>query len=188
MYLGLSIADRDLITTTLTGTAGATALAECYHLTADESVAVLEDVDRFLRATGMTGLELQELLYQSLSTTALDPAGRPERTRASEFFIHQGGTCVTLEADEQKLIWGDGSAPVPFAWFELVNRFVRLARKVSLSFTDLDLVLRSCCASPARPGRPRHDRGRHPSLRRAPASRRRRVQSAGPAGHPGHRR
>ena len=147
VYLGLSIADRDLITTTLTGTAGATALAECYHLTADESVAVLEDVDRFLRATGMTGLELQELLYQSLSTTALDPAGRPERTRASEFFIHQGGTCVTLEADEQKLIWGDGSAPVPFAWFELVNRFVRLARKVSLSFTDLDLVLRSCCAS-----------------------------------------
>ena len=35
VYLGLSIADRDLITTTLTGAAGATALAQWYHLTAD---------------------------------------------------------------------------------------------------------------------------------------------------------
>ena len=147
VYLGLSIADRDLITTALAGGAGDAALAECYHLAASESVAVLQDVDRFLRATGMTGLELRELLFQSLSTTAVDPAGRTERARASEFFIHQGGTCATLDADEQKLIWGDGSAPVPFAWFERVNRFVRLAHKISLSFTDLDLVLRSCCAS-----------------------------------------
>ncbi|MGH3927168.1 MAG: hypothetical protein ACRDTT_30600, partial [Pseudonocardiaceae bacterium] len=52
---------------------------------------------------------------------------------------------MTLDPEEKELRWGDGPAPIPNEWFERVNRFVRLARKVGLSFIDLDLVLRTCC-------------------------------------------
>ncbi|MEV6237784.1 hemopexin repeat-containing protein [Lentzea sp. NPDC051838] len=37
--------------------------------------------------------------------------------------------------------------PVPAEWFERVGRFVRLARRVGLSFADLEQVLHRCCAN-----------------------------------------
>lgn len=85
-----------------------------------------------------------ELLWQALSGTATRGTAT-ERAEAAAFFVNQG-TPVTLDEDERRLVV-DGADQVPIAWFDRVNRFVRLARRTGLSFTDLDLVLRTCCGN-----------------------------------------
>jgi hypothetical protein len=144
-YLGLSRETYALVTTAATDAARVKAF---YQLDGAEFDA-LKPVDRFLAATGLTAPELAELLFGRLSATATDPAtGDPERTErtlASSFFVHQGGPPVTVNAEEDTLVWTDGSEFEPWRWFERVNRFVRLAHAVALPFTQLDLVLRSLC-------------------------------------------
>ncbi|MGI0493644.1 hemopexin repeat-containing protein [Alkalinema pantanalense CENA528] len=39
------------------------------------------------------------------------------------------------------------SSPIPSAWFDRVQRLIRLQRKTGLSLTELDLILRTCCQS-----------------------------------------
>jgi hypothetical protein len=134
-------ADVRLLTTVLTG---GPRLRECYGMGADESFAALKDVDRFLRATSLTMPELRELLYQDLCPTAAGD-GRPERHAASVFFISAAGV-VTLD-DEERCLQHGSERPVPVKWFELVNRFVRLARRTGLTFAELDLALRTCCGN-----------------------------------------
>ncbi|GAA0994539.1 hypothetical protein GCM10009555_087220 [Acrocarpospora macrocephala] len=129
-YLGLTPGDVEVVTTVR-----ADDLAGVYGLAPGETTAVLADVERFLAATSMTGAELRELLYQ-------DPL--LERSPAT-FFVHQGGQVVTVAADDRTLVWSGG--PIPAAWFDRANRFVRLARRTGLSFTDLDLILTSCCGN-----------------------------------------
>lgn len=123
-------------------------------------------VSTFLAITDLSHQELRELLYQKLSQTAKDANKSEERTQAYEFFInHQLGGYVELDQDEEALIWkkdakGFNSSaansssnnnkefdPIPKAWFERVNRFIRLAKKTEISFSDLDLILRSCCGN-----------------------------------------
>jgi Tc toxin complex TcA C-terminal TcB-binding domain/Neuraminidase-like domain/Hemopexin len=141
-YLGLSRETCALVTT---AAPDAAAVKAFYRLDKAE-LDVLKPVDRFLAATGLTAPELAELLFGRLSATATDPAtGDPERTLASSFFVHQGGPPVTVDAEEETLVWTDGSEFEPWQWFERVNRFVRLAHAVALPFTQLDLVLRSLC-------------------------------------------
>ncbi|MGH3937742.1 MAG: Tc toxin subunit A, partial [Pseudonocardiaceae bacterium] len=141
-YLGLSPEDVDVVTRV----SSEPDLKRFYQLGERESFKLVEDVDRFRRATLLTTEEIRELLFQNLSATASD-ATAPERSVASRFFIHRGGARVTLDLDEKKLVWGGTSDSIPFVWFDRVNRFVRLARKTDLSLTDLDLVLRTCCGN-----------------------------------------
>ncbi|OLB74337.1 MAG: hypothetical protein AUI14_23830 [Actinobacteria bacterium 13_2_20CM_2_71_6] len=139
-YLGLTPEDVALVTTVL---GDGPQLRACYRLdpAAADPYQALEEVDRFLLATSMTTGELRALLYGDLSA-----AGAPaERSEAGALFAHHDGQPVTLDADETHLVGGDDAGHVPVEWFDRVNRFVRFARRTGLSFTDLDLVLRTCC-------------------------------------------
>ncbi|MBT2233166.1 hemopexin repeat-containing protein [Nonomuraea sp. NEAU-A123] len=118
LYLALSAEDVEVVTVPVTTEAG---LGADYGLGADEPLSVLEDVERFRRATGLSTAEVRELVQQN--------------------GVNQGQAPVTMSADGRRLV-GAG-----FAWFERVNRFVRLARKTGLTMTDLDLVLTTCCES-----------------------------------------
>ncbi|MGH4001337.1 MAG: Tc toxin subunit A, partial [Pseudonocardiaceae bacterium] len=138
-YLGLTPDDVTLVTTVL---GDGPDLRACYRLDprATDPFVALEDVETFLRTTSMTGVQLRTLLYGDLSS-----AGSPsERAQATAFFIHSGGEPVTLDADEKNLVCGYYEGRVPVEWFDRVNRFARLADRIELSFTDLDLVLRTC--------------------------------------------
>jgi len=123
------------------------------------STAALATVSQFLLTTALSGKELRELLFQNLSLTALNATNLPERMLAANFFINSGlGGFATLSADESALVWqpipppasqnGAGSQPeIPIAWFDRADRFIRLAKKTGYAFSDLDLVLRSCCGN-----------------------------------------
>ncbi len=102
----------------------------------------------FLKLTGLSGNELRELLFVELSDTARNSAEEPEKERADELYINAGlGGYARLDDGEEKIIWSSAGAAIPLPWFDRVNRFIRLAKKTGLSFTDLDLVLRSCCGN-----------------------------------------
>ncbi|WP_229068781.1 hemopexin repeat-containing protein [Actinoplanes sp. DH11] len=106
-----------------------------YGLADAESPTVLEQLDRFQRATGLTADDVRELLFQRLT---------PGQPGAAGFFVH-GGAPVGLDAEGTSLV-ANGAA-VPLDWFDRVSRFVRLARCTGFGLTDLDLVLRTCCAN-----------------------------------------
>jgi len=142
-YLRLSEKTYEIVTTAATDEA---TVKEYYRLHGAE-FSTLQSVEAFLTRTGLTGPELAELLYGDLSATSTDVRGIPERALASAFFVHQGGSPVTVDADEDMLVWADGRQFTPWRWFEQVNRFVRLAHGVDMPFTDLDLVLRSLCGN-----------------------------------------
>jgi hypothetical protein len=142
-YLGLSRETYDLVTTAATGEPE----VKAYYQLGGAEFTTLKAVDRFLAKTGLTGRELAQLLFGNLSATATGEPGDSERTRASAFFVNQGIRPVTVNADEDMLVWVDDPRFAPWQWFERVNRFVRLAHGVDLSFPDLDLVLRSLCGN-----------------------------------------
>lgn len=97
----------------------------------------LKQIENFLKVTQISGLELRELLYQNLSFR--------EGDKASEFFInHQLNGFAKLDDNQENIIWSQ-DLTIPEAWFERVNRFVRLSKKIHISFIDLDIILRSCC-------------------------------------------
>ncbi|MGH3978762.1 MAG: hemopexin repeat-containing protein [Pseudonocardiaceae bacterium] len=134
--LGLSPEEVDVVTVARPAESD---VRELYGLAADEPVAALEHLDRFRRATGLSGAEVGELLWQRQSGPGSDTASA---------FVHRGGPVVGLDEDGTRLTTeGPADGKVPPDWFERVSRFVRLARRTGLSLPDLDLVLRSCCAS-----------------------------------------
>ncbi len=70
-----------------------------------------------------------------------------------ETAVDAGETAVVY-TEETALVWYDYDSEtdtqsdistVPMEWFERTSRFVRLAQKTGLSFTDLDRILRHCC-------------------------------------------
>ncbi|MER5424776.1 hemopexin repeat-containing protein [Streptosporangium roseum] len=124
-YLGLTPEDVELISVRRLDPLS---LAEAYGLGPEEPVSALCDIDRFLAATSLSGEELRELLYQ-------DP--ELERSR-SGFWVHQGAV-VEVGPDDRTLVLRTGGEP-PHAWFDRAHRFIRLARRTGLSFTDLDRV------------------------------------------------
>ena len=118
-FLGLSPEDADFVTAELTEDADVKA---CYGLAATDSLAVLQEAERFAEATGLSGEQVREL------------AGT-------------GGGGVTLSVDGTRLGWVGGGAAATFSgWFEHVNRFLRLARRTGLTLTELDMVLMTCGA------------------------------------------
>ncbi|MEU6778308.1 hemopexin repeat-containing protein [Nonomuraea angiospora] len=123
-YLGLTEKDVDVISV---ARPDAASLADAYGLR-DEPLSALYGIDRFLAAASLTGEELRELLYQDT-----------EDARArSGFWVHQGAV-VEVSEDERSLVLRTGGSP-PNEWFDRAHRFVRLARRAGLSFTELDRV------------------------------------------------
>ncbi|MEU4233734.1 hemopexin repeat-containing protein [Nonomuraea sp. NPDC026600] len=149
-YLGLTPTEVELLTTPL---ADGPELRTRYGLdpTDEDALRALADADRFRQAATLSGAELRELLYGGLGTAST--GGAPaERSAASAFFVHHDGPVIGLDAEEKRLVRVDdptdpSDEPIPAAWFDRVSRFVRLARRTGLTFTDLDLMLRDCCGN-----------------------------------------
>ncbi|GAA4198043.1 hypothetical protein GCM10022252_47830 [Streptosporangium oxazolinicum] len=155
-YLGLTRDDVEVLTTPL---GDGPVLRGHWGLdpkNGETTLRVLEAVPRFRQAASITGVELRELLYGGLGAASTGGA-RPERSAASAFFVHYGGPVVGLDTEEERLVRVDdpadpadssgGGEQIPAAWFDRASRFVRLARRTGLTFTDLDLVLRDCCGN-----------------------------------------
>ncbi|NEQ35259.1 MAG: hypothetical protein F6K40_02635 [Okeania sp. SIO3I5] len=149
-YLGLSETEWTALlepTTTVTEES----VAPYYGYTDSSSIVNLSTVSTFMESTDLEAQEMLELLYQNLyiepSNHSIVEAGR------ETFYINTGTTAgegyVALSTDETKLEWysiGSGTpSDVPIAWFDRTSRFVRLAQKTGLSFTELDGILRHCC-------------------------------------------
>ncbi len=155
-YLQLSEEDYNIFKQTTTTE---NAIKAFYNLKSGDSLNSLKDVTTFLKTTGLSGLEMRELLFQNLS--------KSEAAQASLFFINNGlGGYAKLDEDEKNIFWvnqnnqenvaidlteGEGEEKpenlIPSAWFERVNRLIRLAKRTEISITDLDLILRTCCAN-----------------------------------------
>ncbi|MEV4899434.1 hypothetical protein AB0K48_59975, partial [Nonomuraea sp. NPDC055795] len=84
-----------------------------------DPVANLHEPERFRHALGLGTAELGELL------------GLP-------------GARVSADATRTRLLWDGAEGALPVEWLDLVNRFVRLARRTGWTLTDLDLALRTC--------------------------------------------
>lgn len=123
----------------------------------------ISPVATFMEVAGLQAHEMRELLYQNLYVDPTDhsqvEAGR-ENFYINNFYInstssndngasHNSAGYVTLSADETKLEWYQTNhasrTSVPLAWFARTNCFIRLAKKIGLSFTELDHILRHCC-------------------------------------------
>ena len=116
----------------------------------NESFENLKKVEHFLKITEISGHELRELLYQNLNQGEYggNNQSKIETIKADEFFINYDlNGYAKLDEDEENIIfWSrDSEIAIPLVWYERVNRFIRIAKKISISFTDLDIILRSCC-------------------------------------------
>ncbi|MFI9556382.1 Tc toxin subunit A-related protein [Nonomuraea endophytica] len=116
LHLGLSAEDVEVIVTPVTGANGVKGL---YGLGNRDPVANLNEPETFRRALGLSAAELGELL------------GLP-------------GSRVSADAARTRLLWDGAEVALPLEWLDLVNRFVRLARRTGWTLTDLCLALRTC--------------------------------------------
>lgn len=89
VYLGLSLEEYRLVTAPLDDFSSdedkkqvEQKIKQHYQLDDGETWESLKVVERFLKATDLTGPQVRELLFQKLSTSALDDAKNPETTRA----------------------------------------------------------------------------------------------------------
>lgn len=99
----------------------------------------LQKVETYLEATGLKGPELRELIYQNLSEE------EKEAKMAAKFFVNQGfNGYAVLDSKEESITLQNGS-DIPQAWMDRAQRFIRLAKKIKMSFRDLDVILRTCC-------------------------------------------
>ncbi|NEO53219.1 MAG: hypothetical protein F6K54_09085 [Okeania sp. SIO3B5] len=156
-YLGLSVAEWNVLQKP-----HGTYLKSAYGYEGtndDDFIKDMSDVATFMETTGLQAPEMLELLYQKLYINPSDhkdvEAGR-ENFYVNTGIIDDGKGYVTLnyneedpELNETKLEWqkiGElGSQEVPLEWFARASRFIRFAKKIGLSFTELDLILRHCC-------------------------------------------
>ncbi|KAA1247920.1 hemopexin repeat-containing protein [Aquimarina sp. RZ0] len=110
-----------------------------YNYSGTSFISVMSNVTSFMEATGLTGVEVRELLFQKLEDKEI------EAGLASGFFINRNGsTYATLDDTEEMMVYQDGAnqKPLDYAWFKRTNVFIRLAKKIGMSFTDLDTILR----------------------------------------------
>ncbi len=124
-------------------------IEEYYGYSGTNFQSDMANVTTFLETTDLTGVETREFLFQSLR--------EEEYGFQTNFFINykldNDGGYATLDDAEENIIWSNNNfvtdetktGTLPYAWFDRVNRFVRLAKKANISFTDLDLILRHCC-------------------------------------------
>ena len=105
----------------------------------------MANISNFMMATGLSGLETRELIFQNLYRDF-------ENTEfgQTQFFINVGvddsSSFATLDAQEENITWAGTTPNIPFKWFANVNQFVRLSKKTGINFNDLDLILRQLCS------------------------------------------
>ncbi|WP_424101523.1 hemopexin repeat-containing protein [Moorena producens] len=150
-YLGILEQEwATLIETARTGNA----IAQCYgvadlsHL--KDSARVDISVDEFIKATGISELELRELLFQNLNKNS-------EKLQDANFFCNSSQIgAADLTEDEQAIGWkiqdsiSQDKQKIEF-WLDRANRFIRLAKKTGFTFTELDIILRTCCNNQLNP-------------------------------------
>ncbi|XVV15472.1 hemopexin repeat-containing protein [Actinoplanes sp. CA-131856] len=118
--------------------------AEVYRAFADEP-----DPDVAARAAlGLTG-EQTALITTELADGARlrECLGVPPGDGDPYPELEERAALGVTQAETETLLSVIGGTPRTAAWFERAHRFVRLARGTGLSLTELDLVLRSCCAN-----------------------------------------
>lgn len=142
-YLGILEQEwTTLIETARTGDS----LAECYGVAklSDLKDSVSRDiiVDEFIKATGISELELRELLFQNLNKKS----EKLQDANLFKFFCndHQKSAAV-LTKDEQHITWKSEDSTSTDFWLDRANRLIRLAKKIGFTFTELDIILRTCC-------------------------------------------
>ncbi|MGW0811073.1 hemopexin repeat-containing protein [Nonomuraea sp. NPDC002799] len=125
LFLGLPAEAR----THLTSPADDARIKAFYGLAPQDPLTVLSEVERFKKTTGLSALQVRELLGDP------EDAVRP----AKDAYANQGAEPVTLSPDGTLLL---GTTP---GWYDRVSRIVRLARWTGLTLSDLDRVLITCC-------------------------------------------
>lgn len=148
-YLGLSAEEYNTCIAENNLNIDVEELKEYYQLSENESFESLNSVEIFLKTTDISGSELRELLIQNLSQETKDDNFNPklETVKADEFFInYQLNGYARLDDDEENIIWSEDSG-IPIEWYDRVNRFIRIAKKIGLSFSNLDIILRCCCGN-----------------------------------------
>ena len=137
-YIELSWEEYNLITNSETNE------EELKKLYGIEDLESLTDVETFLKQTGLSRTELPELLKQNLHQDELD-AGL-----AHNFYINQvleGDRAVHIKIDESNSEVTSTIEHLIPETLDRINRFIRLAKKLNWSFTDLDWVLTSIQAN-----------------------------------------
>jgi hypothetical protein len=143
-YLGLTPQEFDLLITApppdyLT----MEYLSDRYGVDVSANLGGLTQKGTFLKQTGLSCQELNELLYQNLSAQERQDSYIIEVMR--NFYISgrnfSGGTYqyINLENDEIKNLSNENNEKT----LDCINRFLRLARKLGWSFADLEWVLAS---------------------------------------------
>lgn len=144
-HLGLSLEEYNLITNSETNE------AELKKLYGIEDLENLSNVEVFLKHTGLSRTELPELLEQNLYKTEL------EAGLAHNFYINQvlennqavQFPQITPEEANTGVI--STIENLTTATLDRIHRFIRLAKKLNWSFTDLDWVLTSINATHPQP-------------------------------------
>jgi hypothetical protein len=106
--------------------------------------ASLADQETFLAQTGLSRQDLQDLLTQNLSKAEMDTG-----TIAHAFYINQGlgtGKALQLATDGSNIITN-----LDLPTLDRLHRFIRLDRKLTWSFADLDWVIQSFQAAEITP-------------------------------------
>ncbi|WP_149030914.1 neuraminidase-like domain-containing protein [Moorena producens] len=150
-YLGLSPEDYNLI---ITENADAESLSNRYGVTISESdLGGLDRKESFLKQTKLSWQELNDLLYQNLSS---GDEGEIEKGVADQFYINQGLSDEDTNEDTKKYIYlndedkikikvldSEEDEELTLGALDRIDRFLRLAAKLDWSFADLDWVLAS---------------------------------------------
>ncbi len=145
-YIGLSLEEYNLITNSKTDQKELKKFYGIEDLEGPSKVETfLSNVETFLKQTGLSRTELPELLEQNLHKTELDNRLNfyinkvPDNNKVVQF---KQITTEEANAGEIPTIENLTSATL-----DRIHRFIRLAKKLNWSFTDLDWVLTSIKAS-----------------------------------------
>jgi DNA-binding transcriptional MerR regulator len=127
------------------------AIKAYFNLSPGDLWEPLQMISTFMAVTGLSAVEVRDLLYGRLSAASTAPDGESEQREASFDFLHKNlNTRVILDASEERLVLADDNNTDQFSWsvwFERANRLIRMARRLRMSISDCNLILRSCCDS-----------------------------------------
>ncbi|NEQ64451.1 MAG: hypothetical protein F6K21_02915 [Symploca sp. SIO2D2] len=145
-YLGLSPEEYNLITTECTED-----LSDRYGVEGKQGDDFwgLKEKETFLKQTKLSWQELDDLLYQNLSS---GESGEIEDGVAHQFYINQGlsdeDTKKYIYLNDKgkikiKILGSEQDEDLTLEELDRIDRFLRLAKKLDWSFADLDWVLGS---------------------------------------------
>jgi len=131
--LGLSAETSNLLTSPATSSDLVTVNSRYGIAGSSDNTADLSKVENFESATGLTGSQVENLLYLDLSDTEISN-GDIGKT----FYVNNDGSDaaqMTIDADSQTIQNTSATR------LDRMNRFIRLANATGYSFTDLNSIL-----------------------------------------------